>query len=147
VIAGLPGTGIGGLFYLLLTALMPLRHAVSAVRRRSRAGAGRVVLRCVALAAGIVATIWAQAWALRAAILALSPAGQVPAAFRGLADAGTSTYVKVAAFASLASLAAVVLTVHALRLFLRRREAPAVPALPEAAPVEALPARAMRRAG
>jgi hypothetical protein len=151
MIAGLPGTGIGGLFYLLLTAFMPLRHAASALNRRARGAHGRVVVRCVLLAAGIVATIWAQAWAMRTAILALAPSAALDGTLRGLAGASTATYVRVAAFASLASLSAVVLAVHVLRFVVRRPPVPAPPAaLPSGHGLEAEAEGALarlRRAG
>jgi hypothetical protein len=119
VFAGLPGTGIGGLFYLLLAAFMPLKHAWRALRRRTADGHGRLVLRSLAFAGAILAVLWAQAWALKEVILAAAS----PAEVALVTGESTSAYMRTAASASLASLVAVVLVVHALRLFVKRPSA------------------------
>lgn len=60
---GLPGTGIGGVFYLLSAICMPVVEAVRAVERRE-ASQWRVVGRLVVLALGIGAGIWWAGWVL-----------------------------------------------------------------------------------
>lgn len=65
MIVGLPGTGIGGLFYLLLVALMPLHEIVLTLRGRSSWRRWRFVLRHLALAAGIVGSLYGAWWALQ----------------------------------------------------------------------------------
>ena len=65
---GLPGTGIGGLFYILSALWMP----VCELWRRSRGDApGRwpVVARQFGIAVGIVASMTAVFWALDAALM------------------------------------------------------------------------------
>jgi hypothetical protein len=144
MVAGLPGTGIGGLFYLLLVALMPLRHGWRALRHRARAGQGRLVLRSLAFAGAILVVLWVQAWVLQAALLALAPlfADGLPAVLAQVAGTSTSAYVKAAAFATFGSLALVIGAVHVLRLVVR----PPAPPAPAEAPVLELP-QAARRAG
>ena len=67
---GLPGTGIGGLYYLLLVCWMPLRAL-----GRLLAGRGGERWRHIAVLLGLVAAIfaalWVEAWGLRAALLRL----------------------------------------------------------------------------
>ena len=65
--AGLPGTGLGGVFYLLLALLMPVRELYLTVRGRSSRERWALVLRQFALACGILAALFAT----QAALLAL----------------------------------------------------------------------------
>jgi hypothetical protein len=58
---GLPGTGLGSLLYLLLALAMPFRHLYRTARGTAAAGDGRLVARQTALAAGVLAAIWATA--------------------------------------------------------------------------------------
>lgn len=62
--AGLPGTGIGGLFYVLLALLMPVRELYLTARGRSSRERWRRVLRQVAIALGIVASLAGAGWVL-----------------------------------------------------------------------------------
>lgn len=55
--AGLPGTGLGGLFYLLLAFWMPLAELPRTLRGESSAARWRRIGAHVALALGIVAAV------------------------------------------------------------------------------------------
>ncbi|MFI5403213.1 MAG: hypothetical protein ACHQ1G_09770 [Planctomycetota bacterium] len=62
--AGIPGTGLGGLFYFLLIVLMPFREFVLTLRRRSSlARWGRVGFHLLILAA-MLSILWGEAWLL-----------------------------------------------------------------------------------
>ncbi len=54
MITGLPGTGIGGLFYLLLGLWMPFQEALDRFRGRSNPFRRRVVARQIVMAVGII---------------------------------------------------------------------------------------------
>jgi len=56
--AGLPGTGIGGVFYLLSALLMPLVELVKTLRGQSSWPRWVLVIRQFAMASGIVAGMW-----------------------------------------------------------------------------------------
>jgi hypothetical protein len=84
---GLPGTGIGGMFYLLSAVCMPLVEAAHGIRRGT-ANRWRLVGRELALAAGIVAGIWGTGWLL-AVVVAWSPA--IMAALQGIGLNGRVT--------------------------------------------------------
>jgi hypothetical protein len=71
--AGLPGTGVGGLFLILSALLMPLVELRRRVRGRTRLGRWRLVGRQTALAIGIVAGVAGGVWALYWALLGSSP--------------------------------------------------------------------------
>ncbi len=60
--AGVPGTGIGGLFYMIAALLLPLRGI--ARRLRGARVSWRTILFQAVLAAGIMLGIWATGWLL-----------------------------------------------------------------------------------
>src|SRR5687768_1684034 len=75
--AGIPGAGIGGMFYMVTAIAMPFHAAYCAVRRRRNprlADSPPVqwapVFRQFALAVGIVAALWLTGWALGALLTA-----------------------------------------------------------------------------
>lgn len=123
--AGLPGTGIGGIFYLLLTIWMPINEAYLTVRGRSSLERWKfVVIRCT-LFALVIAVMWVQVEILRG----IFPQG-APAAGAALARSiGDSVGVRVSSDTSgglmLASaiyagivMAGVLLAVHLVRVVL-----------------------------
>lgn len=57
--AGLPGAGIGGLFYLASALLMPARSLVHTLRGRHAEARWGLALRQSSLAAGVIAALWA----------------------------------------------------------------------------------------
>ena len=65
---GLPGTGIGGLFYLLIGLAMPLHELAFTLRGRSSAARWRVVLGQFGIAAGCLVSL-TLAGAVLAAII------------------------------------------------------------------------------
>ncbi len=56
--AGLPGTGIGGLFYLISALLMPFREAFRALVGRGDRARGQIALQQGGLAVTIVGAVW-----------------------------------------------------------------------------------------
>ena len=83
--AGLPGTGLGALFYALLVCWMPFRELWLLARGRSSHGRWALVARQVGLVLGIVAALWAEAWAIKSLVgsagLAADVASRSAAAF------------------------------------------------------------------
>src|SRR5439155_24306256 len=63
VTAGLPGTGIGGMFYLMSALATPLREAYLRVRGRRSRGWGLVATQ-TAIAGAILAGVGATGWVL-----------------------------------------------------------------------------------
>jgi hypothetical protein len=134
--AGLPGVGLGGIFYLIAALSMPLVEAVRALRARRggrpRESRWRLALRQAALALGVLGAMW-----VTGALLA-SDAVE-PVARRALAAAGAgagaaeASPVRVDTLAlSLALLVVLLCVVEVARVATRRR-APA-PAREDAAP-------------
>ena len=58
--AGVPGTGIGGLFYLTAALALPLRAAV--LRTRGIRVAWPTIFRQLRLAIGVSLSLWAMGW-------------------------------------------------------------------------------------
>ena len=61
---GLPGAGIGGLFYLASTLLVPLRSLVRRLRGRPDVVTWRGQMHVVLLALGILVSLWLAGWFL-----------------------------------------------------------------------------------
>lgn len=71
--AGLPGTGVGGLFLILSALLMPVVELRRRMRGRTGLGGWRLVGRNTALAIGIVVVVAGGVWALHSGLLGSSP--------------------------------------------------------------------------
>jgi arginine exporter protein ArgO len=70
--AGLPGTGLGGIFYILLICWMAARETWLLSKGASRAAHWTKIARFATLATCIIAALWAEGWLLERAILMLS---------------------------------------------------------------------------
>lgn len=72
---GLPGTGIGGLFYLLCAFWMPFRELARAVQGGRRAGRGRVMAAQFGIGVAMAAGIWASGWVIGLLFVAVEGSG------------------------------------------------------------------------
>ena len=118
---GVPGTGIGGMFYLVSALAMPLRQAYRSLRRRPSAG-WRIVAGQTAMAGAILAAIWVTGWLVGIAITASAAIVRPP---HLLAGAHPGNVLRTAALVlSAATLAAVLLGVELLRLWVHRETGP-----------------------
>jgi hypothetical protein len=127
--AGLPGAGIGGLFYLASALLMPVREAVGFVRDPLAPRRWGVALRQAALAGGIIAALWATGWLLGLVLPTTTVIGDGGAA--GAAHHVTRNAVKTGTILfSFGTLALVLVLVQVGRLVARRLPARALPAPP-----------------
>jgi hypothetical protein len=121
--AGLPGTGIGGIFYLLSALWMPFHALHKTLRKKSQPQRGRLILSQVGLALGIIAGIWLTGWLLgellvaKRAWLSSKPDGVV-AATSALPNVIKMTMV----FLTIGLLMIVVGSVHILKLVMRYRK-------------------------
>jgi hypothetical protein len=130
--AGLPGVGIGGLFYLISALLMPILEVVRTVRGRSSLARWRTVGRQFAMAVVMVGALTAVVWVLHAMTgpQGVAPAGAGPgtgAAGSGAEAApGRSGFSPLLVMASWLMLTAVLGGAYVLRLVVARRRAPAL---------------------
>ena len=115
---GVPGTGIGGMFYLVSALAMPLRQAYRWARRRPSFAGWRVVAGQTVMAGAILAAIWVTGWLIGIAITASARIVGTP---HLLAGAHPGSVLRTAALVlSAATLAAVLLGVELLRLWVHR---------------------------
>lgn len=124
--AGLPGAGIGGLFYLAATISLPLRSLWRRVRGRSDSVTWRHQAHNVTMAAGIIAGLWVAGWMLGFVV----PDEMLNPGIATAAGSGTSlrTVIPAATFAAALGTLAVVLAAvevahHANRRALASRRA------------------------
>jgi hypothetical protein len=117
--AGLPGTGVGGMFYLLLSLWMPFHELIRLFQGRSSVARWKMIARHWCLFAAVIGVIWGQT-ALLKALVPVSQQEQVHAAMQAklepVAPVATSTMVAASALMALVSLAAVVGVVYMLRM-------------------------------
>lgn len=114
---GLPGTRIGGLFYLLLVLFMPLRETFRVLRGRGDLRRWRTIGGNLALAGGILAALWLEGWVLFEVFGLWQDS--LAAAFGASAEQAARA-ARAASFATLASLGLVLVALAVLRLLVRR---------------------------
>ncbi len=109
--AGLPGTGIGGLFYVASAIAMPLREVYRRATRRGPRTRWRIVAGHAGLGVAIVAAMWGAGWLLGLALHAARPLGTI-------GGAAATNVLRTATLAlTVGTLAAVLGGVEVLRLF------------------------------
>lgn len=113
---GIPGTGLGGIFYGLLILWMSMRELVLTLRRQSCGARWRRVGWFSALLGAIVVVFWLEVWLLKKLIPLWYEAmgATVPVLALG-------ALVPALALAPFVILATLLLGMHGLRLALRRR--------------------------
>lgn len=137
---GLPGTGVGGLFYLLSGLFMPFREAYRAMRGRSSRNSRRLVMRLVAITLGVLGGIWVTGWFLG---LVLSQVPPVAALLQGVRvpAARVSNVLRIAsffiAFGTLAGVLGAVELARVVRAWSRGHTEQRVPDPPRCAEREA----------
>jgi len=116
--AGLPGVGIGGIFYLASAIMMPFRSLYAMVTGRAHEARWRVALYQAAIAAGILGALWVTGLALGWIIGTVFPHAMITAAV-GDAPAHVRNVVRTSALLlSFGTLAVVLLFVQILRVAL-----------------------------
>lgn len=119
---GIPGTGIGGLFYLASGLLIPVREILASARRRERAAkVGPLIVRQTFLVIGVLAGIWITGWML--GFLLSQPAG-LPVAIDGSGSGAPrgNLWGTASVLAGVGTLLIVLATVEAARLLLRKKK-------------------------
>lgn len=126
MIAGVPGVGITGVFYLILTLLMPLREAWYTLTGRSSLARWGLVLTQTSIAVGVVLSLSGEYWLITQGF------GYVHRHVRPHSTLAILTATDAAAVAPSLTLApfialgAILLTVQALRFLLPDRQPPPV---------------------
>jgi hypothetical protein len=109
VTAGLPGAGIGGLFYFCLVFLMPVRELYLTARGRSSLARWKHVGFQFCLVLTIFTALWADAWAIKSTLNYLASIDSwfgrwidQLTQFTNFMMLGTGQFVAVASLATLA---------------------------------------------
>lgn len=116
--AGLPGTGIGGMFFVLSAYFMLVVEIHRTLRGRSSLARWRIVLRNVAIASAMVAAVTAAIWL---AHRALYPAPPASAGGKGASGTARDLLPFSPVLVTTAVLAAVLAAAYVLRLVAGRR--------------------------
>ena len=116
---GLPGVGIGGIFYLVSALTMPVRELVRTFRRESSAARWRFVMTQWTLAVGILIAMWLTGKSIGMLVTAVG--SRVPSS--GFTrHVASRNVLQVSALAlSLGTLTLVWVGVHGLRVLVRWR--------------------------
>jgi hypothetical protein len=70
--AGMPGSGIGGFFYLLSAVFMPVKESVAIYRKTSSRASRKIVSRQVLNAVGVWSGVWLTGWFISRSIITVS---------------------------------------------------------------------------
>lgn len=130
--AGIPGVGIGGIFYIASALLMPMRSLVAVARGRPDEARWALALRQAGIAAAILATLWVTGIVLGWIITSFIPQG---AAIVSDGSGGTEVRSVVKAGAlllSLGTLSVVLALVQVARVALPVRATPSNPEMSRA---------------
>ena len=129
--AGLPGTGIGGVFYLLCALIMPLIELINLLRGKSSLKRWLFIFRQLTMAAGIIAGMWLLGLSLgllmttpieMAVLTEYSPSKAID--FAALSDKINIFHVAPVVM-SIMTLSVVLLFANILRIVFRRNQATA----------------------
>ncbi|HMG19602.1 MAG TPA: tetratricopeptide repeat protein, partial [Gemmatimonadales bacterium] len=123
--AGIPGAGIGGVFYLVTALLAPAWMLLCRLTGRQRApGDWRLAMRHWLLAATILGVIWLTGWGVGLFLTSRPVASAFPGA--PVRDGSAQILGTAMVYLTLTTLAAVLVGVELLRLVVRRRGAAAL---------------------
>jgi hypothetical protein len=116
--AGLPGVGIGGIFYLASAIMMPMRSLYAVLTGRAHEARWRVAVQQATIAGGILVALWMTGLALGWLITTLFPHAVI-VSVPGASPTHVRNVVRTTALLlSLGTLAAVLTFVQVLRVAL-----------------------------
>jgi hypothetical protein len=118
--AGLPGTGIGGIFYLLLAVGMPICELFKIIQGKTNIKRWGIIILQLFFVIGIFATMWGEVWVLNSFFIWLKQSYSINCPTIGNSAASfeeTKTLAVTSGMASMISLSFVILTVHLLNIY------------------------------
>lgn len=117
--AGLPGTGLGGVFYVVGAIWMPI-HALYSQARGRRTAPWGVILQQAGIAVGVIAVLWLTGWALGYLITLQPPMGAELAGGAAMPRAVSSVIRWASVLGTVGVLALLMGFVQILRFTVRR---------------------------
>lgn len=134
--AGLPGTGIGGIFYFLLAICMPICESLRTLQRRTSFRRWGIIILQLAFVFGILATMWGEIWLLNTSLIWIQQTFHINLFLDSQLSLGRTKAMAVAsALASFISLMLVMSAVYVIRFFVNRSPRPTVRPVPLRKPV------------
>ncbi len=118
MVAGLPGTGIGGLFYLALVLWLPVRELALMCRGRSSPARWRAIGGLWLLVGVMVGVVFAQAWAVDESCQWLAAHTPPDSVLHSASVMAEQSWAASFALLPVYILAGVLVGVHGLRLML-----------------------------
>ena len=113
--AGLPGTGIGGFFYLMMAFLMPFMELWQTIQGKSSWKRWKLVIRQVIIASGVIGGVEAAGWGAKE-IFHIQPAKII---VRGFQVGNDKLFVTGPFLLSFATLAVVLILIRMWSLWVR----------------------------
>lgn len=122
---GLPGTGIGSIFYMLLAVCMPLMEFGRTLKKQTNLKRWFLVFLQLLFVIVIITALWSEVWLLNKALAWLWGTLHVNGPLLGAEPTLKQTKVMAitSASASFISLTFVITSVHVLRFFVHRSRA------------------------
>jgi hypothetical protein len=118
--AGLPGTGIGGIYYLLIALWMPIREISQRIRKKGYPSRLRFITRHVGLTLSTILAMWTTGEFLGILLLSLSPGMMADLASKTGVEANNILGVSPFLIA-IGTLSMVYISLHILRYFTTKR--------------------------
>ena len=119
--AGMPGTGIGGIFYMVLIVLMPFREVWLAARGRETRPRLKAVVTQFGLGLAVIGALWGEGIAIRYGFTHLRESFPNSSVFALTQFAPDSILIPAFSAAPFAILGAIALSVLVLRIVVRPR--------------------------
>ena len=122
MIVGVPGTGIGSMFYMLLAVCMPIRESIRTLKGRTNLRRWGFITLQLLFVSGIIAAMWYELWILnRLLIWVWGTTGvQGPLLVTERTFSQTKFVTLALATASFVSLTFVITMMHVLRFLVHR---------------------------
>lgn len=119
---GLPGTGIGGIFYLLLAVCMPAREFIRTLKGNTNLKRWGFITLQLLFVAGVISAMWGEVWLLNGLLLWLWGTFHIsgPLLMASQSFNETKILAFTSAYLSFISLAFVITMMHVLRFFVHR---------------------------
>lgn len=126
MVVGMPGTGIGGLFYLFMAVWMPIHESWRLIRGRSSLARWKFIALNWAIIGGILSCLWVTMLGAKAfmALTSLDKSAVLGARLAPALARDTNQFFASTGYASAISLAALVLIVQVMRFTLGRSAKP-----------------------
>jgi hypothetical protein len=121
MVAGLPGTGIGGIYYILLAFIMPFWELVRLLRGQSSLKRWIMILKQVTNAAGILGGVYLTGWILACGLNAYRWLIATGSESHTAVQRATNVIPAASAYMAIITLGCVILFTHTLGIVLRYR--------------------------